>query len=61
MLKIGMIGAGFVAGFHERALCSVRNVELSGVCAPEGAEALAEQARRDGLGNTKVYDDVAGI
>ncbi|MHC4071009.1 MAG: hypothetical protein ACYTGS_03085 [Planctomycetota bacterium] len=39
MLKIGMIGAGFVAGFHERSLCSVRDVELAGVCAPAGAEA----------------------
>jgi predicted dehydrogenase len=61
MLKIGMIGAGFVAGFHERALCSVRDVELSGVCAPEGAEALAKRARKDGLGSTKVYDNVADI
>jgi len=61
MLKIGMIGAGFVAGFHERALCSVRGVELSGICAPEGAEALAKRSRKDGLGNTKVYDNVADI
>jgi predicted dehydrogenase len=61
MLKIGMIGAGFVAGFHERALCSVRGVELSGICAPEGAEDLSKRARKDGLGNTKVYDDIADI
>jgi predicted dehydrogenase len=61
MLKIGMIGAGFVAGFHERALCSVRGVELSGICAPEGAEALAKRSQQDGLGNTKVYDNVADI
>ena len=61
MLKIGMIGAGFVAGFHERALCSVRGVELSGICAPEGAEALAKRAHNDGLGNTKVYDNVTDI
>ncbi len=61
MLKIGMIGAGFVAGFHERALCSVRGVELTGICAPEGAEALAKRARQDGLGNAKVYDNIADI
>ncbi|MHC4425333.1 MAG: Gfo/Idh/MocA family protein [Planctomycetota bacterium] len=61
MLKIGMIGAGFVAGFHEKALCSVRGVELAGVCAPEGAEALAERARQDGLGKTRVFENVAGI
>ena len=61
MLKIGMIGAGFVATFHERALCSVRGVELTGICAPDGAAALAKRARQDGLGNAKVYDNVADI
>ena len=61
MLKIGMIGAGFVAGFHERALCSVRNVELAGVCAPEGAEALAKRAQADGLGNTQVFKNIAEL
>lgn len=61
MLKIGMIGAGFVAGFHERALCSVRGVELTGICAPDGAKDLAERAQQDGLGNTKVFANVADI
>ncbi len=61
MLKIGMIGAGFVAGFHERALCSVRNVELAGVCAPEGAKALAKRAQADGLGNTQVFKNTARL
>ena len=59
MLKIGMIGAGFVAGFHERALCSVRNAELAGVYALKGAEELAEQSRRDQVGDTKVYSSIA--
>ncbi|HNS20793.1 MAG TPA: Gfo/Idh/MocA family oxidoreductase [Sedimentisphaerales bacterium] len=58
MLKIGMIGAGFVAKFHERALRSVRNAELAGVCALKGAEALAQTARQNGLGNTKVYGSI---
>ncbi len=61
MLKIGMIGAGFVAGFHERALRSVRGAELAGVCAPEGAEALAERARENGLGNTRVFKNTAAL
>jgi len=61
MLKIGMIGAGFVAGFHERALCSVRDVELTGVCAPLGAEALAKRAQADGLGNTQVFKNTAKL
>jgi predicted dehydrogenase len=53
-----MIGAGFVAGFHERALCSVRGVELAGIYALKGAEDLATRARADGLGKTKVYKSV---
>jgi predicted dehydrogenase len=59
MLKIGMVGGGFVAGFHERALCSVRGAELAGVCAPQGAEATAERARADGLGDTQVFKTIA--
>jgi len=61
MLKIGMIGAGFVAGFHERSLCSVRGAELAGVCAPQGAEALAKRAKQDGLGDTKVFKNIAEL
>lgn len=61
MLKIGMIGAGFVAGFHERALRSVRGAELAGVCAPQGAEALAQVACENGLGHTKVFKSIADL
>jgi len=61
MLKIGMIGAGFVAGFHERALRSVRNAEFAGVCAPKGAEELSKRARADRLGDAKVYDSIGAL
>lgn len=61
MLKIGMIGAGFVAGFHERALCSVRGAELAGVYALDGAEDLAKRARADGLGRTKVHKSIGEL
>ena len=61
MLKIGMIGAGFVAGFHERSLCSVRDVEIAGVCAPVGAEALSKRAGADGLGDTQVFKNIAQL
>ncbi len=61
MLKIGMIGAGFVAKFHERALRSVRNVEFAGVYALKGAEALAQTARQDHLGDTRAYDSIADL
>jgi predicted dehydrogenase len=61
MLKIGMIGAGFVARFHERALRSVRNAELTGVYALQGAEALAQLARQNRLGDTKAYPSIAEL
>ena len=60
-MKIGMIGAGFVAKFHERALRSVRDAELAGVYALKGAEALAQTARQDRLGDTKVYNSIAEL
>ena len=37
MLRVGMIGAGFVAEFHRKSLESVRGVELAGVYALKGA------------------------
>jgi len=61
MLKIGMIGAGFVARFHERALRSVRNAEFAGVYALKGAEQLAQLARQNGLGETRAYGSIAEL
>jgi len=61
MLRIGMIGAGFVARFHERALRSVRNVELAGIYAMKGAEALAQIAKQDRLGDTRVYGSIGEL
>ncbi|MBD3183654.1 gfo/Idh/MocA family oxidoreductase [Candidatus Poribacteria bacterium] len=58
MLKIGMVGAGFVAEFHRKSLESIRGIELAGVCALKGAEELAERARNAGLGDTKVYKSI---
>jgi predicted dehydrogenase len=61
MVKIGMIGAGFVARFHERALRSVRHAEFAGVHALKGADALAQLGRQDRLGDTKVYGSIAEL
>jgi predicted dehydrogenase len=61
MLKIGMIGAGFVAKFHERALRSVRNVEFAGVYALKGADALAQLALQDRLGDARAYGSIAEL
>ncbi len=58
MLKIGMIGAGFVAEFHRKALESVRGIELTGVYALNGADELAGRAREAGLGDTKAFKGI---
>ena len=49
-LKLGFIGAGFVANFHATALKQVRGADLAGVYALKGAEELAKSAATYGLG-----------
>ncbi len=61
MMKIGIIGAGFMAGFHERALRSVRDVELEGFYTPRGNDELAQLARKHKLGNAKMYKSVVEL
>jgi len=61
MLRIGIIGAGFMAEFHCRALLSVRSVELVGVYALAGAEALAQRARAADLGDTQVFKAIGNL
>lgn len=58
VLKLGIVGAGFVANFHARALTQVRNVEIAGITALKGAEALSAYARKQGLGEATVYPSV---
>ena len=61
-MKIGFIGAGFVANFHRRGLQSVRGAELVGVYAPQGAKELVAQSTHiDGLGNAIVHPSIASL
>ncbi len=57
-LRLGFIGAGFVAGFHATALKSVRGLEIAGVHALAGAEELSALSKQNGLGECKVYSSV---
>ena len=57
-LKLGIVGAGFVANFHARALNQVRNMEVAGVTALKGAEALSASVKKRGLGEGVVYASV---
>jgi len=61
MLKVGFVGAGFVAGFHATSLTAVRGAEVTGVTALKGAEALAERCKKTGIGTPKVYPSVGEL
>jgi predicted dehydrogenase len=59
-LRIGLLGSGFIAGFHLQALLGVRDAEVSGVFSPTLAnrEALARRANEIGLGPCRAYGSV---
>lgn len=57
-MKLGFIGAGFIARFQARALCHVRTAELHGVRALWGAEDLQAFAREHGLGACNIYGSI---
>ncbi|MGO8799838.1 MAG: Gfo/Idh/MocA family protein [Roseiarcus sp.] len=56
-LRIGLIGAGFIARFHVQALVSVRHVTVSGVYGPTAAqcEALASEINEQELGPCRAF------
>lgn len=57
-LKLGFIGAGFIAKFMAHALQQVRGAQLTGVVSPNRAPALAAFAREQGLGDCQTYKTV---
>ena len=60
-LKLGMVGAGFVANFHARALMQVRSMEIAGITSRTAARAqeLSAMVKANGLGEGVVYPSVA--
>jgi predicted dehydrogenase len=57
-LKLGFIGAGFIAKFEATALTHVRGIDLVGVTALRGAEELTKYAVDSGLGDCRVYPNI---
>ncbi len=59
-LKLGMVGAGFVATFHARALTQVRSMEIAGITSltKSRAEALSKMIKDNGLGEGIVYPSI---
>ena len=60
-LRYGIVGAGFVTGFHLRALESVRGVEVAGITSRTPPDAVAASARERGLGECRVFGSVREI
>ncbi|MDQ1480738.1 MAG: hypothetical protein QOI44_1599 [Actinomycetota bacterium] len=57
-LRYGIVGSGFVAQFHLRALESVRGVEVAGITSRTPPHDLAASARARGLGDARVFESV---
>ena len=57
-LRYGIVGSGFVAQFHLRALESVRGVEVAGITSRTPPHDLAASARARGLGEARVFESV---
>ncbi len=60
VLKVGMVGAGFVAAFHARAIQQVRGLDIAGVTSrtTANAEALAQFVRAHNLGAGIVHGSI---
>jgi predicted dehydrogenase len=59
-LRIGLLGTGFVAGFHLQALQAVRNVQVAGIYGrtPAVRDAAVSTANELGLGPCSGYDSI---
>jgi len=62
-LRIGMIGSGFIAKFHLRALLNVRHAVVSGIYSltAERREALAREANAMELGPCRAYESLEAM
>jgi predicted dehydrogenase len=59
-LKLGIVGAGFIAKFQARAMLQVRGVEIAGITSRTraSAEALSKMVQEHQLGAGTVYADI---
>jgi predicted dehydrogenase len=62
-LRIGFVGAGFIAGFHLQALLGVRHVRIAGVYGPTKSrrDAIATEANRLELGPCTAFDSLEAM
>ena len=62
-LRIGFVGAGFIANFHLESLVGVRNVRVAGIFSPRSArrEAAAAKAEQLGLGPCRAFESLEAM
>jgi predicted dehydrogenase len=62
-LRIGFLGAGFIANFHLESLVAVRNVRVAGIFGPraERREAAAAKAEALGLGPCRAFPSLEAM
>lgn len=63
VLRLGIVGAGFIAHFHLKALVGVRNAVVTGVFSPTPARraAFAAAVGELGLGTCTVHDSLEAL
>ena len=57
-MKLGLIGAGFIARFQSAAIEQVRGLEIAGMVRRRGSEALSAFCRSRGLGAARIYESI---
>lgn len=60
-MKLGFIGAGFIARFQSIAISQVRGLEIAGILRRRGAESLAGYCREHRLGDATIYGSIAEL
>jgi len=60
-MKLGFIGAGFIARFQAVAIHQVRGLEVAGILKRSGAEGLAQFCRSHRLGEANLYSSIAEL
>ncbi len=60
-MRLGLIGSGFISRFHTLALGQVKGFELAGLLDRSGSAGLAELARREGVGDPRIYPSVTEL
>ena len=60
-MKVGMIGAGFIASFQARAMAQVRGLEVGAILRRRRSEELARLCRELGLGEPRLCDSVEEV